>query len=86
MPKLPRRQHPLQPLHPDPPAPPPWKPLGLHPFPQPQDPPMSLKPPKPSKASRNQRKQEARRLLAQQQRPQQANPLRLEEVAYKRLG
>ena len=47
---------------------------------------MSLKPTKPSKASRNQRKQEARRLLAQQQRPQQANPLRLEEVAYKRLG
>ena len=47
---------------------------------------MALKPAKPSKASRNQRKQEARRLLAQQQRPQQANPLRLEEVAFKRLG
>ena len=87
MPKLPRRQLPLQPLHPYPPAPQPWKPLGLHPFPPPpQELPVSLKPPKPSKASRNQRKQEARRLLAQQQRPQQANPLRLEEVAYKRLG
>ena len=47
---------------------------------------MALKPANPSKASRNQRKQEARRLLAQQQRPQQANPLRLEEVAYKRMG
>ena len=47
---------------------------------------MALKPIKPSKASRNQRKQEAQRLLAQQQRPQQANPLRLEEVAYKRMG
>ena len=47
---------------------------------------MSLKPTKPSKASRNQRKQEARRLPAQQQRPPQANPLRLEEVAYKRMG
>ena len=47
---------------------------------------MSLKPQKPSKASRNQRKQEARRLLAQQQRPPQANPLRLEDVVVKRLG
>lgn len=46
---------------------------------------MSLKPQKPSKASRNQRKQEVRRLLAQQQRPQPV-PARLEDVVYKRLG
>ena len=87
MPRLPRNQHPLPPPPYPQPDPAPWKPLCLHPFPPPpQELPVSLKPPKPSKASRNQRKQEARRLLAQQQRPQQANPLRLEEVVYKRLG
>lgn len=45
---------------------------------------MALKPPKPSKASRNQRKQEMRR--AQQQRPLPTPPARLEDVVYKRLG
>lgn len=44
---------------------------------------MALRPPKPSKVSRNKRKEEVRKLLAQQLRP--ALPARLEEVAYKRL-
>ena len=46
---------------------------------------MALKPLKPSKQSRNSKKQETKRLLEQQQRPQPV-PMRLEEVAYKRLG
>ena len=44
---------------------------------------MSLKPAKPSKAARNNRKQEARKLA--QQSPQPA-PSRLEEIVFKRLG
>ena len=47
---------------------------------------MSLKPLKPSKQSRNQRKQETRRLLQEQQTLPQQPPRRLEEAAYKRLG
>ena len=46
---------------------------------------MSLKPLKPSKQSRNSKKRETKRLLEQQQRPQ-PNPVRLEEVVFKRLG
>lgn len=45
---------------------------------------MALKPKKPSKQARDSKKQEIKRLLAQQ-RPQ-TYPQRLEEVAYKRLG
>ena len=86
MPKLPRRQHPLQPLHPDPQREPErWKPLGLHQPPQPKEQTLSLKPLKPSKQSRNSKKRETKRLLEQQQRPQ-PNPVRLEEVVFKRLG
>ena len=54
-------------------------------FHQPKEQTLSLKPLKPSKQSRNSKKQETKRLLEQQQRPQ-PNPVRLEEVAYKRLG
>ena len=46
---------------------------------------MPLKPLKPSKQARNSRKQETKRLLEQQQRPQ-PNPVRLKEVVFKRLG
>jgi len=46
---------------------------------------MAIKPLKPSKASRNQRKQETRRLLEQQRPPSQAQ-FRLEDVVVKRLG
>ena len=62
------------------------KPRAWRKFPQPKEQTLSLKPQKPSKQSRNNRKQEAKRLLAQQQRPPQAHPLRLEEVVFKRLG
>ena len=61
------------------------KPPARHKFHPPQEQPVSLKPTKPSKQSRNNRKQEAKRLLAQQPQPQ-PNPLRLEEVVFKRLG
>ena len=44
---------------------------------------MSLKPLKPSKQARNQRKQEARKLAHQ---PPQPAPARLEEIVFKRLG
>ena len=47
---------------------------------------MSLKPAKPSKQSRNNRKQEVKRLMAQQRRPPQPNPVRMEEAVFKRLG
>ena len=46
---------------------------------------MSLKPAKPSKAARNQRKQEARKLAQQPNHPQPI-PARLEEIVFKRLG
>lgn len=46
---------------------------------------MALKPLKPSKQSRNNRKQEVKRLLEEQQRPQ-PQPSNLEEVVYKRMG
>lgn len=85
MPKLPKRQHPLPPKPYPQPEPAPWKPLGLHQYPQPQEPPVSLRPLKPSKQSRNSKKQETKRLLEQQQRPQ-PNPVRLEDVVSKRLG
>ena len=83
MPRLPRHQLPQEPKPYPQPDPAPWKPLGLQRFPQPQEYPVSLKPAKPSKAARNQRKQEARKLA--QQPPQQA-PARLEEIVSKRLG
>ena len=85
MPRLPRQKLPLPPPPYPQPDPAPWRPLGLQRFPQPQEQPVSLKPTKPSKQSRNNRKQEAKRLLAQQPQPQ-PNPLRLEEVVFKRLG
>ena len=44
---------------------------------------MSLKPAKPSKAARNNRKQEARKLAQHQPQPV---PARLEEIVFKRLG
>ena len=47
---------------------------------------MANKPLKPSKQARNQRKQETKRLLQEQQTPAQQPPRRLEEAAYKRLG
>ena len=56
---------------------------SAHNFFQPKEPPVSLKPAKPSKAARNNRKQEARKLA--QHQPQPA-PARLEEVVFKRLG
>ena len=43
------------------------------------------KPQKSSKPARNSRKQEVKRLLAEQQRPR-PQPSNLEEVFYKRLG
>ena len=49
-----------------------------------KEPTMSVKPPKPSRQARNSKKQEIKRLLEQQR--QQPNPVRLEEVMYKRLG
>ena len=59
-------------------------PSPLHP---PRKEPRVIKPPKPSKANRNNRKQELRKVLAEQQRQQlESPPRRLEEVAYKRLG
>lgn len=46
--------------------------------------------PKPSKQARYSRKQEVKRLLAEQQQERRAQylllPRRLEEVAYKRMG
>ena len=57
----------------------------MHKFPKPKEQTLSLKPLKPSKQSRNSKKQETKRLLEQQQRPQ-PNPVRLEEVVFKRLG
>ena len=61
------------------------RPHVLHKFHQPKEQTLSLKPLKPSKQSRNSKKQETKRLLEQQQRPQ-PNPVRLEEVVFKRLG
>lgn len=46
---------------------------------------MAIKPIKPSKSARNNRKQETKKLLAEQLRQQSAPPRRLEDVAYKRL-
>lgn len=47
---------------------------------------MALRPPKPSKQARNNRKQELKKALHEQTRPQEQPPRRLEEAAYKRLG
>ena len=41
---------------------------------------------KPSKQARNNRKQQLRKALAEQARPQEQPPRQLEEVAYKRMG
>ena len=57
----------------------------MHKFHQPKEQTLSLKPLKPSKQSRNSKKQETKRLLEQQRRPQ-PNPVRLEDVVFKRLG
>lgn len=46
---------------------------------------MALKPIKPSKAARNSRKREIKKLLDEQRRPQEL-PRRMEEVVYKRMG
>ena len=83
MPRLPRDKLPLPPKPFPQPDPAPWKPLGLQRFPQLKEPPVSLKPAKPSKAARNNRKQEARKLAHQ---PPQPAPARLEEIVFKRLG
>ena len=60
MPRLPRQKLPLPPLRPQP-EPAPWNPPGLHQPSQPQEPPVSLRPIKPSKKARNQCKQEQRK-------------------------
>ena len=59
-------------------------PSPLHP---PRKEPRVIKPPKPSKANRNNRKQELRKVLADQQRQRlNLQPRRLEDVVSKRMG
>ena len=82
MPRLPRQKLPLPPKPYPQPEPAPWKPLGRHLFPQPHEPPVSLKPIKPSKQARNQRKQEQRQPLPQPQ----AKPARQPLLAHQRFG
>ena len=80
MPRPPRQKLPLPPPPFPQPEPAPWKPLGLSPLSQPQESTVSLRPLKPSKQARNQRKQEQRQLQPQ------ANPARQPLLAHQRFG
>ena len=82
MPRLPRQKLPLPPNPYPQPDPERWKPLGLSPLSQPQEPTVSLRPIKPSKQARNQRKQQQRQPQGQPQPTPQHQPL----LAHQRFG
>ena len=82
MPRLPRQKLPLPPPPFPQPEPAPWKPLGLSPLSQPQESTVSLRPLKPSKQARNQRKQQQLQPQGQPQPTPQHQPL----LAHQRFG